>query len=667
MNNLTSQYRLTAIRHLRKIPAGLDGVLYRMAGRIKSRTSMTRKLMRNAEIIQGQIKEFHDISNRELKEKLTICQRMFQRVKCPGDKLLFSALAMVHEAAFRTLGMRPFTVQTAGALALLKGFVAEMATGEGKTLTASQAAIIRGWSRLPCHIVTANDYLAERDAEKLEPLYSFCGVSVGYVISTMEPAERKKGYAADITYSTAKEVTADFLRDRLVLGSLQNFEKRLLRQVVTGEPYHRDGVVMRGLHAAIIDEADSLLIDEAVTPLIISRQRENEEFSAACRASFKVSEKLAAEEDYTLDLRHKDLHFNSKLDIKAVFKEADMPERFSGMGFQRELLRQALIAREFFLRDKHYVIQENKVVIVDEFTGRIMPQRSWSDGLHQMIEAKEGVEITPPNETLARISFQRFFRFYCFLSGMTGTGREEMGEFWQVYDLPFVAIPRNKPCKRVCYPKRIFSNQKEKWKAILDEIESVHNKGRPVLIGTRSVELSEQLAYDLQKRGLNCQVINAVRHKEEAAIIARAGEHGAITVATNMAGRGTDILLDSKALKCGGLHVIATEFHESGRIDRQLYGRSGRQGDPGSNRTFAALDDELVVRYGNKLMRKLSCILLSKKNRAGEWFAGLLISNAQAMAQRKASQSRSSVQKTDLWIDDSLSFTPEDVQSCTSA
>lgn len=641
-------------------------MLYRFAGRLKSRSEITKKLMQDAAIIQSRVSEYRDKPNRELKNRLQQFRGEFHRKRHPDDELLFSALAVVHEVSFRMLGMRPYTVQTAGALALLKGFVAEMATGEGKTLTASLAAIIRGWSKLPCHIVTANDYLAQRDAEKLQPLYSYCGVTVGHVISTMEPVQRKSGYAADVTYSTAKEVTADFLRDRIAMGALQNFERRLIRNVVAGEPLHSDGIVMRGLHAAIIDEADSLLIDEAVTPLIISQQRDNEEFNAACKATFEASKKLVAGTDYTLDYRHKDLQLSEKVDVKKICSGICMPLRYSGMGFQRELIRQALVAREFYHLDKQYVIQEDKVVIVDEFTGRIMPQRSWSDGLHQMIEVKEGVPITPPNETLARISFQRFFRYYHYLAGMTGTAREEMGELWQVYDMPVITIPRNRPCQRISFNTKIFLSQKEKWDAIIDEIKTVNKTGRPVLVGTRSVVISEQLAENLNKIGLICNVINAVRHKEEAGIISRAGAYKAITVATNMAGRGTDILLNQRSVKSGGLHVIATEFHESGRIDRQLYGRSGRQGDPGSDRTFAAMDDELVVRYGNRFMRKCAHALLASANPIGQRFAMMVFRNAQKMAQKKAAQSRSAVQKMDLWLDDSLSFTREDVQSCTN-
>jgi preprotein translocase subunit SecA len=662
MSKLAAQYQLTTIKHQKKIPAGLDGVLYRLAGRWRSRSGVSRRLMRDAEAVQGRKDKHRDASNRALKERLCAFQGEFKRKTAPENDLLFSALAAIGEAAFRTLGLNPYCVQTAGALALLNGYIAEMATGEGKTLTASLAAVVKGWSGRPCHIVTANDYLAQRDAEKLEPLYSFCGLSVGFVISASDPLLRKKGYAADITYSTAKEVAADFLRDRIALGSLQKFEQRLIRHVVTDLPLGSKDVVMRGLHTAFIDEADSLLIDEAVVPLIISREHKNEELNIACRTAFEASKKLSAGKDYILDYRHKDLHFDEKLDMQTVFSGLPMPVRFSGIGFMRELLRQALVAREFFHRDKQYVIQEKKVVIVDEFTGRVMPQRSWSDGLHQMIEVKEAVPVTPPNETLARISFQRFFRYYHFLAGMTGTAREEKGELWQVYDLPVIVIPRNRPCQSTLFPPLIFATRQEKLDSILKEISEVHRTGRPILVGTRSVELSERLAEDLRKAGLTCRVINAVRHKEEAAIVAEAGIHGAITVATNMVGRGTDIMLDMRSKKCGGLHVLATEYHESGRIDRQLYGRSGRQGDPGSSRTFAALDDELVVRYGSPLMRKIVRLLFSIHKTAGVRFAAVVVRAAQSLAQRKAAQSRIAIQKMDLWLDDSLSFTREDVR-----
>lgn len=661
MSDLATYYRLTAVKNRRKIPDGLDGVLYRLFGRVKTHPGVRRGLMSDARKIQKINSTLHSVSDRELKKKLLSTRDLFRRKKI-GDDVLYTALALVHEASFRTLGLRPFTVQSAGALALLRGFVAEMETGEGKTLTAAQAAVIQGWSSFPCHVVTANDYLAERDAQKLESLYKYCGVSVGHVISTMKPQQRKKGYACDVTYTTAKEVAADFLRDRIALGPLQKFERRLLRQVVNGVGAHNNEVVMRGLHAAIVDEADCLLIDEAVTPLIISQHRENEEFNNACIAASQVAAALIAGTHYTIDYRHKDLHLRENLDFNEIFKDTCIPKKFSGDGFRRELLRQALMAREFFHKDKQYVIQDDKVVIVDEFTGRIMPERSWSEGLHQMVEAKEGVPITPPNETLARISFQRYFRFYHHLSGMTGTAQEAMGELWQVYDLPVVPIPRNKPCRRISHPAKIYPNQQGKWKAILDEIEDVNRKGRPVLVGTRSVELSEKLAGDLKERGLTCRVINAVRHKEEAAIVSRAGQYGAVTVATNMAGRGTDILLEKASLESGGLHVVATEFHESARIDRQLYGRSGRQGDPGSSATFAALDDELVKRHVGPLFRKVAVFLLSAEKVSGIFMARAVFRSAQKTAQRKAAQSRRAVQKMDLWIDDSLSFTREEVQ-----
>lgn len=660
MSYLSNQYRLTQIKYRKKIPSGIDGFLYRMYGRYKSRSFLSRELIKQAEIVQLSSLQWQDLSEEDLQKKLVNYKALVRRKASHDDETLFEALGILHEASFRALGMRPYPVQTAGALALLKGYVAEMATGEGKTLTASLAAIIHGWSSRPCHIVTANDYLAERDAAKLEQLYNYCGLSVGYVISTMKPLERKNGYAADITYSTAKEVTADFLRDRIALGKYQNFERRLIKDVFQGH-LANDDIVMRGLHTAIIDEADSLLIDEAATPLIISQQQENEDLNTACYSTSEVAKNLVVDRDYTINIEYKDVQINSTVDFDSLFKDVKIPKQFSGSGFRHELLRQALVAREFFHCNKQYVIQDEKIVIVDEFTGRIMPQRSWSDGLHQMVEAKEGVPITPPNETLARISFQRFFRFYQNLSGMTGTASEAKGELWQVYDLPVVAIPRNRPCQRNTYPTRIFKTSEEKWNAIIDEIALINQSGRPVLVGTLSVEASETLAAMLHKRGLRCEVINAIRHNEEANIISRAGVYGAITVATNMAGRGTDIILDQKSLEQGGLHVIATEFHETARIDRQLYGRSGRQGDKGSDRTFASMDDQLLQHHINPLTNKIITTLFILKNPVVEKIAQKLIRLAQGKAQKKAASSRNSIQKMDLWLDDSLSFTQKEV------
>ncbi len=661
MSYLTGDYRLTSIRETPDILKGLDASIYKCFGMFKGGPWVRDSLLKRAQVIYDQGNQWNMVSDRRLRDTLKELKIEARRGATDGSDLISRALVPIMEAAFRTVGLRPFMVQIAGSLALYEGYVAEMGTGEGKTLTAALTAIVRGWTGRPTHIITVNDYLADRDAVKLKPLYSFCGVTVGSVLSAMEPPKRREGYAKDITYSTAKEVTADFLRDRLALGNLQKFEQRQIRTLFGRDCTGFSGVVTRGLHSAIIDEADSLLIDEAVTPLIIARNQPNEIFEQACLAASAVAEALEPGKHYTIDRQYKEINLLPTIDLDAITPSAmPAPKKFTGTVFQRELVRQALTAKEFFLRDKNYVIQDEKVVIVDDFTGRTMAQRSWSDGLHQFVEAKERLPITPPNETLARLSFQRYFRFYRNLSGMTGTARESALEFWHIYGLPVVTIPPNKPSQRTLTPRRFFIDQQTKYRAIVEEISRLHTLGRPVLLGTRSVRASEELATLLAEAGLSCRVINAVRHKEEASIVAQAGCHGAITVATNMAGRGTDILIDRKVEALGGLHVIAAECNESGRIDRQLFGRCARQGDRGSAGSFVCMDDDLLRRFLPLRTLKLLTGLIRSGHRLGFWTADKAVAHAQNTAQHRAYQGRRSVQQMDTWLKDSLTFTQGD-------
>jgi preprotein translocase subunit SecA len=660
MHFLTDDYRLTVIRKAGDIPTGLNALVYKCAGRLKRMPWKAAGLVRQAQRLFDTAARWKDVPDDTLRAALAGYKELATRQGPGSDGTFSEAIGAITEAAYRTLGMRPYMVQVAGALALYKGYIAEMATGEGKTLTAALTAIVYAWSGRPCHIITANDYLAGRDAEKLSPLYSYCGLTVGSVLSTMKPPDRRAGYARAITYSTAKEVTADFLRDRLALGAAQAFERRQIRELFGNETGAVSDVVTRGLYFAIIDEADSLLIDEAVTPLIIARSRENEPFVKACRAASCVAAQLKPGVHYTVDSLYKDVHLLPSLTIRNSLMVAGIPRQFSGDGFQRELIRQALTAKEFFHRDKQYVVQDDKVVIVDDFTGRTMEQRSWSAGLHQLVEAKESLPITPPTETLARLSFQRYFRFYHRLSGMTGTARESATELWHVYGLPFVRIRRNRPSRFSRGRRRFFLTQEEKAAAITGEIRRLHREGRPVLVGTRSVRGSEDLAGRLTSQGLSCRIINAVRSHDEADIVGQAGAKGAITIATNMAGRGTDILIDRDVEGLGGLHVIAAECNESGRIDRQLFGRCARQGDRGSAQSFMSMDDELFVRFLGPLSRAAVAGLVRAGNPLTNALADLAVRVAQGNAQRKAYVSRRSVQKTDTWLQDSLSFAQEE-------
>jgi preprotein translocase subunit SecA len=652
------EYQRTACRVPARPYKGVDALLNRCLGVYHRRRSVLEELRTQAEQIEALAGQWKDLPNHLLHERLMEFRAVFRRGGKATAEALLPALAAIREAADRQLGLRPFGVQLMGALALHRGCLAEMATGEGKTLTAGLAAVLAGWTRRPCHIVTVNDYLVERDAHWLRPLYTVCGVRVGCVTGQMPPPERQKGYACDITYATSKELLADFLRDRLRIGPLRHPTRRLIRHLLSAQLAGTDGVVMRGLHTAIVDEADSVLIDEAVTPLIIASPHENELLKQACQIATELVAGLEPQVHYQPNLRYREIELTEAGRRTIAATCASLPGLWRGEERRLELVRQALSAREFFHRDKQYIIQDGKVVIVDEFTGRPMPQRTWREGMHQAIEAKENLPISDPSETIARLSFQRFFRCFYRLAGMTGTAREAAGEFWQIYTLPVVAIPTNRPCIRQHWPDRVFADEPSKWQAVVMEIERLHQTGRPILAGTRNVAASEKLAGLLVERGLNCNVLNAVRLPEEAAIVALAGQPGHITIATNMAGRGTDIKLGEGVAARGGLHVIATERHESGRVDRQLFGRAARQGDPGSAQAFVSAEDELLRRYLPKpaqhaLRRALTYRLPGQTRIAHSAFA-----LAQQQAQALAFKQRQAVLRTDTWLEEALSFAP---------
>jgi preprotein translocase subunit SecA len=570
---------------------------------------------------------------------------------------LISSLAVIEEFVQRTIGIRPYMVQVLGALGLHKGYLTEMATGEGKSLTATLPAILAAWTGRPCHIVTVNDYLANRDAVEMKPLYHACGVSVGSVTSTMDPAERRNNYDKDVVYTTSKELLADFLRDRIILGSYDNAARRSLLALRPNRPSNLRNLVMRGIHTAIVDEADSVLIDEAVTPLIISRAQENQPLVQACTAAYTIAAHLSAEQDYTIKLKYKEIELTEAGRDRVLTLAESLPSFWQGFARRTELIEQALTAREFYKNGKQYVVRDGKVIIVDEFTGRLMENRTWSQGLHQSVEAKEGVKLSDPSETLARLSFQRFFRFFKKLSGMTGTGFEARGEFWDIYGLPVLQVPTNKPCVRQMYEEQVFATAEQKWSAIVDEVVRIQASGRPVLVGTRSVKTSENLSALLVQKGIEHELLNAVHHAEEARIVASAGEHAKVTIATNMAGRGTDIKLERGVADSGGLHVIASERHESGRIDRQLFGRCARQGDPGSARAFICLEDELISRFVPVFITEKLATAVTAENQGAKRFAQFILMMAQRAAQRLAFNQRRSVLKMDTWLEDALSFT----------
>ncbi len=641
--------------------SGLDRVTNDLLGRYNRRSSLLRRWQSEAQSIHARSLQLGSLSDKELASQLDHQSQIFRRRAHDHEKTLAEAFALIVEASERTLGMRQFPEQILGALIIHHGGLAEMATGEGKSLTATLPAIVTAWTGRPCHIITSNDYLAARDAEELAPLYQYCQVSSGWVGSQMPPHERRDNYARGVVYVTSKELLSDFLRDRLLLGNCHQRERRRIRNKL--EPQHRAerGMVMRGIDTAIVDEADSILIDEAVTPLIISQPQKNRPLAEACRIAVEITEQLSAGHDYLVDNRYREIRLTRSSRARLDGLCTQLPELWHGHSRREELLILALTAKEFYHKGQEYVVEDDTVIIVDEFTGRMMPQRTWRQGLHQMIEAKESVPLSDPSETLVRLSFQRFFRFFRKLAGMSGTAREAAGEFWHIYALPVLIVPTNRPCLREKLPARFYVDQENKWGAICDEVKQCHHRGQPVLVGTRSIAASERLAELLDRQGIPLQLLNAVKHRQEAKIIAAAGQFGSVTIATNMAGRGADIKLGKGVAELGGLHVIVSEPHESERIDRQLSGRSARQGTPGSVRSYSCWDDKLLQNYGPTLLFKNLYQRALRRPPKRSPRLKLILSLAQHQAERKAFQQRQTVMRTDTWLTDALSFVRSDL------
>ena len=496
------------------------------------------------------------------------------------DDILVEAFSVVREAARRVLGLRHFDVQLIGGCVLHRGKIAEMRTGEGKTLVATLPVYLNALTGKGVHVVTVNEYLARRDSEDMGRVYRFLGLSVGLVKHDMDFPERKAAYAADITYGTNNEFGFDYLRDNMVVSV--------------------DQMVQRPLNFAVVDEVDSILIDEARTPLIISGpgEKSTDLYKTLSHVVAKMTE--GEDNDYTVDEKLKTVAPTEAGVAKAekLLGVKNMYDNESSVDFSHQLM-QALKAKALMFRDRDYVVKDGEVIIVDEFTGRLMFGRRFSEGLHQAIEAKEGVKVERESQTLATITFQNYFRMYNKLSGMTGTAKTEEQEFQKIYGLDVVVIPTNRPMIRIDYPDVIYKTKKSKYAAAADDIAECHKTGRPVLVGTTSIQQSEELSDVLKRRGIKHSVLNAKFHEKEAEIIADAGQYGAVTIATNMAGRGTDIVLGEGVQELGGLHIVGTERHESRRIDNQLRGRCARQGDPGSTRFYLSLEDDLMRLFGS--------------------------------------------------------------------
>ena len=571
------------------------------------------------------------------------------------DELLARCFAVVRELAKRTLGTPHYDVQLMGGWVMARGMLAEMETGEGKTLTATLPACAAALAGIPVHVVSANDYLVERDADAMRPLYDALGLTVGAVLERQKgPDVRRAAYRCAITYGTAKQIAFDYLRDGLERGSHQ---ERLAMQLewLHREQPRSDRLLLRGLCFAVVDEADSVLIDEARTPLILSRPSGSAEQRRSYRRALRLAKAMEEGRDFRKDARAGRLELTDSGRTRLEELTRPLDGLWSGPRRREEWVVRALTALHLFARDRHYLVRDGKVQIIDGPTGRVSPDRSWEAGLHQLIELKEGCELTPELETAARISYQQFFRRYLRLAGTTGTAREVAPELWSVYRLNSLSIPTRLPLQRQDCGLRVLRTREAKSAAVLDSVSEMNARGRPVLIGTGSVADSEELAGQLAARGLSHRVLNARQDAEEAEIVAEAGEPGQITVATNMAGRGTDIRLGDGIVARGGLHVIATERGEARRIDRQLFGRCGRQGDPGSYEVVASLEDEaLATFYPAGMLDWL---------RRGEppvpirsWLGRLLTSLPQRAEERKHSRMRRRLVELEEYLGDLLAF-----------
>ncbi|WP_153463217.1 preprotein translocase subunit SecA [Sediminibacillus terrae] len=586
------------------------------------------RLQKTADEIEALEPEYERLTDEELRNKTEAFKERYQNGE-DLDSMLPEAYAVVREGAKRVLNMRPFPVQLLGAIALHEGNIAEMKTGEGKTLASTMPAYLNALTGKGVHIVTVNDYLAERDANQMGELFQFLGLTVGINSNGLSKDEKRAAYAADITYGTNNEYGFDYLRDNMVL--------------------YKEQMVQRPLHFAIIDEVDSILIDEARTPLIISGSAQKS--ASLYQQANAYVRTLRNEEDYTYDEKTKGVQLTEEGINKA--------ERFFGIENLFDLnnvtlthhINQALKAHVSMHRDTDYVVEEGEVVIVDQFTGRLMKGRRYSDGLHQAIEAKEGLQIQNESMTLASITFQNFFRMYEKLSGMTGTAKTEEEEFRNIYNMDVMVIPTNKPIIRDDKADLIYQSMEGKFRAVVEEIKERHEAGQPVLVGTVAVETSELISKLLKKAGVPHNVLNAKNHYREAEIIEDAGQKGAVTIATNMAGRGTDIKLGEGVKELGGLAVIGTERHESRRIDNQLRGRSGRQGDPGVTQFYLSMEDELMRRFGSDNMKAMMERFGMDDTQPIE---SKMVSRAVESAQKRVEGNNFDARKTILSYDDVL-------------
>lgn len=580
----------------------------------------------------------------ELKQKVSIHSYDLQS--------LAQAFALIREMSGRSLGMKHFDSQLTGGWHLFQGRVSEMATGEGKTLTATLPVAAAAMAGIPVHVITVNDYLSKRDCDEMSPLYEALGFSVGCIEPGMGPDERRQVYACDIVYCTNNELVFDYLKDYLVLKEAPEVMHRYAERLKGNHRLDQE-LMMRGLHYAIIDEADSICMDEARTPLIISANNPaNDTEAVMYQQALSIALQLKEDAHYTLYEKLKQIEFSD--DGESLIDELASPLGAYWVGRVRryELVRQALTAQLFFIRDRHYLVRDDKIQIIDEHTGRVMADRSWEKGLHQLLEVKEGCETTASRETLAKVSYQRFFRRYRFFAGMTGTAKEVRREFWDIYQKQVIAVSTHHPLRRHYIGEKLLPTRDSQLQAVVEAAQRVVNQGRSVLIGTSTVGASERVELALTSAGMSAQLLNAKQDHLEAEIIAEAGLPGRITIATSMAGRGTDIKLDPEVERNGGLHVILSELQDAGRIDRQLAGRCARFGDPGSVELIVSLEDEwLVDSWTAPWLKRCLRFIWGQKLGLG------LMRLAQKRLERRHSKMRYQLLKTDAQKGETLAFT----------
>ena len=610
-----------------------------------------RRLWATVQQIRSRATALCDLSEAQLRQH-TVSLRAQLRSRPFEGSSVQQGLALACEAASRTLGLRPYDCQLAGAYALTRGMVVEMETGEGKTLTCALAAAGCALAGLRVHSVTANDYLVERDARFLEPFYRFLGLGSATILSPDEEASRRAAYAKDVVHITAKELTFDHLRDRLALGrhdSDLHSAVRVLRRGNSGSMELRQ----RGLEMAIIDEIDCILIDEARQPLIISNSAAGPVAPVDLKLAREDVKTLSAGRDYILHARDRRVELTSQGLKRCGVLARDRLGPWRLPAWRNELLRHALAAEHLYRQGEDYVVLAGRVQIIDEHTGRVMPERTWSAGLHEMIELKENCEPRTGRVDVARMTYQRFFRRYQVLAGLTGTAREVARELWAIYRLPMVRLPTHRPMQRQSRGTTIVADEAAKWRSLAAQVIAQHGRGRPVLVGTRTVSAAQAASQALRTAGLPHEVLSAEHNAHEAAVIARAGFTGVITIATNMAGRGTDIKLGPGVADVGGLHVVMTEMHESGRIDRQLAGRCARQGDPGTVEAILSWSDPLLVKYLPQWLRQLcACLPPGWRAKLGPRF----IRWAQLQAEASHRRIRRELLMADDYLDDVVAF-----------